>query len=296
MVNFHNSKSELTTCEKNDNFDRSKFNNKRCSLRNFKNWTPFNDNQETNESNKTVKDDYLSTTSGIVKRMASSFSSQLLNKSNSNLERPKSNILPSKTSDNLTNESNSITNTHEKIYSVVKSQKSDNNQKVKNESSNNQSHETKNSNLYLKETVNGINIQIQEPHLISVLVNNNNKINQINKTSIKIYPIKIGRTTIGSSDKNDIVINGPGIEPEHCIIENDLKCKSSDNLANKDNIPIINYRRSLTSIFRKKSKDTNLTYSIKLNPLSKLCAVDGVLIESPCGLTSGKNIFFLKSK
>ncbi|CAF0719821.1 unnamed protein product [Brachionus calyciflorus] len=262
-----NSKSELT------NLESFKFNSKRSSLRNFKNWSPFTDNSENNDTKKSEKDDYLTNKTGIVRRMANSISSQLLNKSN--IERPKSNILPR--SRNSFSASTKTDNKDEILYSTIKP-------KIKISKPN----EANESNLYLKETVQGINVQLKEPHLICVSTDAKN---QLNKTSIKIYPLKIGKTTIGSCSKNDFVIKGPGIEPEHCFIENNLKFKSSENLAIK--YPSSNnYRRSLTSIFRRnKTKDSiNSNNLITLNPISKLCALDGVLIESPCVLTSGSLI------
>lgn len=267
MVNLYNSKPELSKIDKNEEFDRSKSNPKRSSLRNFKNWTPFNDNSDTKKS---FKDEYLMATTGIVRRMANSISSQLLNKSNSTLERPKSNILPNRRSLRLSTQSNldkkidiSLQNTETKP-SI--------------------NHVKNNSNLYLKETVDGINIQLQEPHLISVSIDenkNDHKSNIVNKTSIQIFPLKLGKTSIGSSDKSDLVIKGPGIQSLHCFIENSHLSKSNQNLNNSN-------KRSFGSLFKKaKTKDTPNS-TVIVYPIAKLCAIDGVLIESPTTLISGK--------
>lgn len=125
----------------------------------------------------------------------------------------------------------------------------------------------------MEETESGIKIQIKQPHLISVRVNNNDldggdlstSIMNMNKTSIKIYPLKLGRTTIGSCPRNDIQIQGRGIEPEHCFIEN------SQILLN-DTIT---------------GNGPESCYIVTLYPMARLCAVDGVLVDTPYVLNTG---------
>lgn len=115
----------------------------------------------------------------------------------------------------------------------------------------------------LQETVDGIQIQIKQPHLITVIFKETNEFKQENlKTSIRIYPLKSGRTTIGSALTNDIIVNGPGIEEEHCIIENILIDSHSKSKATKSNL-------------------------VTIYPLAHLCSVDGVLVDNPFKLSSG---------
>lgn len=133
-------------------------------------------------------------------------------------------------------------------------------------------------NFQVEETENGIKIQIKQPHLISVRVNSNenkddnqlsitteNNMN-MNKTSIKIYPLKSGRTMIGSCLNNDIHVQGRGIESEHCFIEN--------------NQIILNDKMV--------GGEIESCFIVTIYPLAKLCAVDGVLIDKPFVLTTGK--------
>lgn len=250
-----------------ENFTQTRTNANRSSLRNFKNWTPFNENTNTEEIKNSIKDDYiLSNTKGIVKRMANSISSQLLNRS--------------------TNQCKSKAN----LNSCVKSFQF-------------------RGNFQVEETEDGIKILLKQPHLISVIVNTtniddaNSSLNkkdltdcssdanhskQANKTSIKIYPLKVGRTTIGSSDKNDIIINGPGVEPEHCFIENKLISLANNSDLLNDKTKSLS---SFSSFFKSKSKSKeNLANSanlVTLYPIADLCAIDGVLIEKPYNLVSG---------
>ncbi|RNA27519.1 pleckstrin homology-like domain family B member 2 isoform X1 [Brachionus plicatilis] len=276
MVNFHNSKPELSNIDKNENFERSKNNSKRSSLRNFKSWTPFNDHSETKKS---FKDEYLIATTGIVRRMANSISSQLLNKSNSTLERPKPNLLPDRRSVLLSNLDKKIDSSFQK-----------------NPSKPSINHAKNNSNLYFKETIDGINIQLQEPHLISVSFDeskNDQSSDLLSKTSIQIFPLKLGKCSVGSSEKSDLVIKGPGIQSLHCFIENSSKSKSIENL-NKENTQFTN-RKSFGSLFKRaKTKDASNS-RVTMYPIAKLCAIDGVLIESPTALTSGNIICFGES-
>lgn len=121
---------------------------------------------------------------------------------------------------------------------------------------------------HLQETIDGIQIQIKQPHLISVVVKNNDLTNnEFNKqenfkTSIRIYPLKLGRTTIGSSETNDIVLHGEGILDEHCFIENSNLVLSNMNNNNNNNL-------------------------VTFYPIGELCSIDGVLIDQPFRLQSG---------
>lgn len=123
-------------------------------------------------------------------------------------------------------------------------------------------------NFQVEETENGIKIQIKHPHLISVRNDANNAVDltqaAMNKTSIKIYPLKVGRTTVGSCPGNDILVNGRGIESEHCFIENTQIMLNDDKLTSGE-----------------------CCFIATLYPLAKLCAVDGVLIDSPYVLSTG---------
>lgn len=132
-------------------------------------------------------------------------------------------------------------------------------------------------NFKVEETENGIKIQIKQPHLICVRVKHNenndeddlsisneNPIN-INKTSIRIYPLKVGRTKIGSCSNSDIQIQGIGIEPEHCFIES--------------NQIFLNDKTAY--------QETESFFIVTIYPIAKLCAVDGVLIDKSLVLNTG---------
>lgn len=133
-------------------------------------------------------------------------------------------------------------------------------------------------NFHVEETETGIKIQIRQPHLISVRNNDDSttasNATSMNKTSIKIYPLKVGRTRIGScAQRNDIYVQGRGIEPDHCYIENTEIVLNDRFLTNDD--------------------DTESCFVATLYPLAKLCAVDGVLIDTPYVLSTGLYFFFL---
>lgn len=219
--------------------------------------------------------------SGIVRRMVSSISNQIKSNEEEVEKKFKSNI---KTNLYLSSTTKSVVTDFRKAIELHKSQKrtaavempiklpNNTKQSLITKLSANFKNENKNLNKYyetrpyqLQETVDGIAIQIKQPHLISVIVRNteSNETNQNLKTSIRIYPLKRGRTTLGSADSNDIVINGPGIEDEHCFIENNLI-----NESNKANL-------------------------VTLYPIGSFCSIDGVLIEKPFKLNSGWFIFFL---
>lgn len=271
----------------NENFLKSKNNQKRSSLRNIKNWMPFNDNSNPNTHDfVTPKDDFINRPTGIVKRMVSSISNQILS---SNLARSKSN-LSTKIDD-------------ENIYSNSKVKiKLSNKAKLINNSNSNTFEFMGNFNV--EETENGIKINLKQPHLISVQLKSNidanredteNKNSKANKTSIKIYPLKVGRTSIGSSNTNDIVLNGHGIEPHHCFIENNLNTLSHTekiNTLNDNNFKQIKTQFQQRFI-RSSSKESCSTIcnQVTLYPLAKLCAIDGVLIQDHINLNSGKFFF-----
>lgn len=159
-------------------------------------------------------------------------------------------------------------------------------------------------------------IEICQPHLISLrqkkdaLVHSTSSI-VAKQTSVNIFPLKLGRTTIGSLPNNDIVLCGFGIQPEHCFIENNsinlnnkkkygLNSKSSDL---ENNIDEQNKTRSKTkkasisisSIFKTNNKCKEVYESVNLvtlYPIDRLCAIDGVLIDNPYHLNSGSILFF----
>jgi hypothetical protein len=70
-----------------------------------------------------------------------------------------------------------------------------------------------------------------------------------------IYRLQIGRTAIGSTATNDIVIGSMGIEPVHCFID--------------------------TSI------DPEHCHRAVLEPKARLCTVDGVMVDSMLELKLG---------
>jgi hypothetical protein len=102
--------------------------------------------------------------------------------------------------------------------------------------------------FYIDETINGVKINLKYPHLITIL--DTDDYND-DKTLIKIFPLKHGITTIGSSDLNDIIIKSNDIELKHCFI----------NYTNKN--------------------------EILLNPIAKLCSIDSVIIDKPYRLKIG---------
>uniref|UniRef100_A0A8C3CEP0 Pleckstrin homology-like domain family B member 1 n=1 Tax=Cairina moschata TaxID=8855 RepID=A0A8C3CEP0_CAIMO len=88
-------------------------------------------------------------------------------------------------------------------------------------------------------------VQTEKPHLVSL---GSGRLS----TAITLLPLEEGRTTIGTAAK-DIVLQGPGLAPEHCYIEN--------------------ARGTLT-----------------LHPCGNACAIDGVKIQRPTRLTQGCTI------
>jgi len=175
----------------------------------------------------------------------------------------------------------------------------------------------------LKETETGIQIQLCQPHLISLSQKKADlelrSVSSIStkKTSIKIFPLKFGRTTIGSSPSNDIVLNSVGIQLEHCFIEkksinlNDNKQKDEFNIQSSDSSfsPKSNLQNeqsrtsgrakktsiSISALFKenaKRNQDCQPANLVTLYPIDKLCAIDGVLIENSYNLNSGLFLFF----
>ncbi|XP_021231407.1 pleckstrin homology-like domain family B member 1 isoform X9 [Numida meleagris] len=102
-----------------------------------------------------------------------------------------------------------------------------------------------NSPLDLIDTGKGLKVQTEKPHLVSL---GSGRLS----TAITLLPLEEGRTMIGMAAK-DIVLQGPGLAPEHCYIEN--------------------ARGMLT-----------------LHPCGNACTIDGVTIQRPTRLTQGCTI------
>ncbi|KAM6295772.1 pleckstrin homology-like domain family B member 1 [Aegotheles albertisi] len=102
-----------------------------------------------------------------------------------------------------------------------------------------------NSPLDLIDTGKGLKVQTEKPHLVSL---GSGRLS----TAITLLPLEEGRTTIGTAAR-DIVLQGPGLAPQHCYIEN--------------------VRGTLT-----------------LHPCGNTCAIDGVPLRRPTRLTQGCTI------
>ncbi|XP_068274553.1 pleckstrin homology-like domain family B member 1 isoform X17 [Nyctibius grandis] len=102
-----------------------------------------------------------------------------------------------------------------------------------------------NSPLDLIDTGKGLKVQTEKPHLVSL---GSGRLS----TAITLLPLEEGRTTIGTAAR-DIVLQGPGLAPQHCYIEN--------------------ARGTLT-----------------LHPCGNACAIDGVPLRRPTRLTQGCTI------
>ncbi|XP_068850627.1 pleckstrin homology-like domain family B member 1 [Aphelocoma coerulescens] len=102
-----------------------------------------------------------------------------------------------------------------------------------------------NSPLDLIDTGKGLKVQTEKPHLVSL---GSGRLS----TAITLLPLEEGRTTIGTA-ATDIVLQGPGLAPQHCYIEN--------------------VRGTLT-----------------LHPCGNACAIDGVPVQRPMHLTQGCTI------
>jgi hypothetical protein len=148
--------------------------------------TLINDNDTLLENDLILNNLKSSNNRGLVRRMASSFSIQRINdnenndcdcvdmkKDNSNYYQRFRSVRSSFSIPKLLNNNSKNDSTMERCNS-----KKDNNK----------------AKFHLEETINGIQIQIKQPHLISVIQSDKQK-NQ-DKTLIKIYPLKKGKTTV----------------------------------------------------------------------------------------------------
>ncbi|KAM8795556.1 pleckstrin homology-like domain family B member 1 [Eudromia elegans] len=99
-----------------------------------------------------------------------------------------------------------------------------------------------NSPLDLIDTGQGLKVQTEKPHLVSL---GSGRLS----TAVTLLPLEEGRTTIGSVS-GDIVLQGPGLAPQHCYIE-------------------------------------NAQGSLTLHPCGNACAIDGVQLLRPTRLTQG---------
>ncbi|XP_065508006.1 pleckstrin homology-like domain family B member 1 isoform X15 [Caloenas nicobarica] len=102
-----------------------------------------------------------------------------------------------------------------------------------------------NSPLDLIDTGKGLKVQTEKPHLVSL---GSGRLS----TAITLLPLEEGRTTIGTAAR-DIVLQGPGLEPQHCYIE-------------------------------------NVQGMLTLHPCGNACAIDGVPVRQPTRLTQGCTI------
>ncbi|NXT08531.1 PHLB1 protein, partial [Prunella fulvescens] len=101
-----------------------------------------------------------------------------------------------------------------------------------------------NGPLDLIDTGKGLKVQTEKPHLVSL---GSGRLS----TAITLLPLEEGETTIGTA-ATDIVLQGPGLAPQHCYIEN--------------------VRGTLT-----------------LHPCGNACAIDGVPLQRPMHLTQGRS-------
>ncbi|XP_068922753.1 pleckstrin homology-like domain family B member 1 isoform X9 [Petaurus breviceps papuanus] len=99
-----------------------------------------------------------------------------------------------------------------------------------------------NGPLDLIETGKGLKVQTDKPHLVSL---GSGRLS----TAITLLPLEEGKTVIGSAAK-DISLQGPGLAPEHCYIE-------------------------------------NLRGTLTLYPCGNACTIDGLPIHQPTRLTQG---------
>ncbi|KAM6400359.1 pleckstrin homology-like domain family B member 1 [Rhynochetos jubatus] len=102
-----------------------------------------------------------------------------------------------------------------------------------------------NSPLDLIDTGKGLKVQTEKPHLVSL---GSGRLS----TAVTLLPLEEGMTTIGTAAR-DIVLQGPGLEPQHCYIE-------------------------------------NAGGTLTLHPCGNACAVDGVPLRGPTRLTQGCTI------
>uniref|UniRef100_A0A8C5J1W0 Pleckstrin homology-like domain family B member 1 n=1 Tax=Junco hyemalis TaxID=40217 RepID=A0A8C5J1W0_JUNHY len=101
------------------------------------------------------------------------------------------------------------------------------------------------SPLDLIDTGKGLKVQTEKPHLVSL---GSGRLS----TAVTLLPLEEGRTTVGTAG-TDIVLQGAGLAPQHCYIEN--------------------VRGTLT-----------------LHPCGNACAIDGVPLQRPTHLTQGCTI------
>uniref|UniRef100_A0A8D2N0I1 Pleckstrin homology-like domain family B member 1 n=1 Tax=Zonotrichia albicollis TaxID=44394 RepID=A0A8D2N0I1_ZONAL len=99
--------------------------------------------------------------------------------------------------------------------------------------------------LDLIDTGKGLKVQTEKPHLVSL---GSGRLS----TAVTLLPLEEGRTTVGTAG-TDIVLQGAGLAPQHCYIEN--------------------VRGTLT-----------------LHPCGNACAIDGVPLQRPTHLTQGCTI------
>ncbi|NWS48435.1 PHLB1 protein, partial [Probosciger aterrimus] len=102
-----------------------------------------------------------------------------------------------------------------------------------------------NSPLDLIDMGKGLKVQTEKPHLVSL---GSGRLS----TAITLLPLEEGRTTIGTAT-TDIILQGPGLAPQHCYIE-------------------------------------NAAGTLTLHPCGNACAIDGVLLRRPTRLTQGCTI------
>ncbi|XP_017665198.1 PREDICTED: pleckstrin homology-like domain family B member 1 isoform X3 [Lepidothrix coronata] len=102
-----------------------------------------------------------------------------------------------------------------------------------------------NSPLDLIDTGKGLKVQTEKPHLVSL---GSGRLS----TAITLLPLEEGKTTIGTA-MTDIVLQGPGLVPQHCYIE-------------------------------------NVQGTLTLHPCGNTCAIDGVTVRRPTRLTQGCTI------
>lgn len=96
--------------------------------------------------------------------------------------------------------------------------------------------------LDLIDTGKGLKVQTDKPHLVSL---GSGRLS----TAITLLPLEEGRTVIGSAAR-DISLQGPGLAPEHCYIE-------------------------------------NLRGTLTLYPCGNACTIDGLPVRKPTRLTQG---------
>ncbi|XP_065553198.1 pleckstrin homology-like domain family B member 1 isoform X3 [Lathamus discolor] len=101
------------------------------------------------------------------------------------------------------------------------------------------------SPLDLIDTGKGLKVQTEKPHLVSL---GSGRLS----TAITLLPLEEGRTTIGTAT-TDIILQGPGLAPQHCYIE-------------------------------------NVVGTLTLHPCGNACAIDGVPVRRPTRLTQGCTI------